>query len=163
MPWASEQFGKVRIIAISISIRARSLRRIDAPPGPSPVRAAGFEKIFGKLDRELRDDLVLAYQRTSLQMSRSMTRSFDLSGGKEAGIDTPLHKLGLKLPFEFKRSWSKVEQASFLGYDEKAAEHDLIRLSEQIAAGYADVPPVWRRLWARLRGQTSTARAPPSA
>ncbi len=154
MPWASEQFGEVRIIAISISIPRKIapaelmhhlVRRL--------YERLVSEKIFGKLDRELRDDLVLAYQRTSLQMSRSMTRSFDLSGGKEAGIDTPLHKLGLKLPFEFKRSWSKVEQASFLGYDEKAAEHDLIRLSEQIAAGYADVPPVWQRVWARLRGQ----------
>ena len=155
MPWACEQFGEVRIIAISISIPRKIapaelmhhlVRRL--------YERLVSEKIFGKLDRELRDDLVLAYQRTSLQMSRSMTRSFDLSGGKEAGIDTPLHKLGLKLPFEFKRSWSKVEQASFLGYDEKAAEHDLIRLSEQIAAGYADVPPVWRRAWARLRGQS---------
>ena len=154
MPWASEQFGEVRIIAISISIPRKIapaelmhhlVRRL--------YERLVSEKIFGKLDRELRDDLVLAYQRTSLQMSRSMTRSFDFSGGKEAGIDTPLHKLGLKLPFELKRSWSKVEQASFLGYDEKAAEHDLIRLSEQIAAGYADVPPVWRRVWARLRGQ----------
>ncbi len=154
MPWASEQFGQVRIIAISISIPRKIapaelmhhlVRRL--------YERLVSEKIFDKLDRELRDDLILAYQRTSLQMSRSMTRSFDLSGGKEAGVETPLHKLGLKLPFEFKRSWSKVEQASFLGYDEKAAEHDLIRLSEQIAAGYAEVPPLWRRAWARLRGQ----------
>ena len=154
MPWASEQFGAVRIIAISISIPRKIapaelmhhlVRRL--------YERLVSERIFDKLDRELRDDLVLAYQRTSLQMSRSMTRSFDLSGGKEAGIETPLHKLGLKLPFEFKRSWSKVEQASFLGYDEKAAEHDLIRLSEQIAAGYAEVPPLWRRAWLRLRGQ----------
>ena len=29
----------------------------------------------------------------------------------------------------------------------------MIRLSEQIPAGYAEVPPVWRRAWARLRGQ----------
>src|SRR5260370_32656218 len=92
-------------------------------------------------------------------MSRSMTRSFDLSGGKEAGIETPFRKLGLKLPFEFKRSWSKVEQASFLGYDEKAAEHDLIRLSEQIAAEDAAVPPLLRRASrGRFGGNLTRAR-----
>src|SRR5260370_24572160 len=142
MPWASEQFGEVRIIAISISIPRKIapaelmhhlVRRL--------YERLVSEKIFGKLDRELRDDLVLAYQRTSLQMSRSMTRSFDLSGGKEAGIETPFRKLGLKLPFEFKRSWSNVEQASFLGYHENAPEHDFIRLPQQTAADLAPPPP----------------------
>src|SRR5260370_14520018 len=67
MPWASEQFGEVRIIAISISIPRKIapaqlmhhlVRRL--------YERLVSEKIFRQLHRAFRDDLVLASHSTSL-------------------------------------------------------------------------------------------------
>lgn len=153
--WAIERSGEFKILDIPINL----------PRRPEPAELMHHlvrrlyerlvsEKIFGLLEPQLQKDVELAYLRTSVNMTRSQTTSFDLTAGKEAGIDTPLRKLGIKLPFEIKRSWSRMEQSSFLGYDNKAAEYDLIRLSQAISNGYIPRRPWWSRWSAGLLGKS---------
>jgi serine/threonine protein kinase/Cdc6-like AAA superfamily ATPase len=113
--------------------------------------------IYARLDDELRDALRLAYDRTSVNMARTVAEASERSFGiNEAGIGGDLMKAAMKLSWTTKRSRSNNYETSYLGYDDKAAEHDIIRLSRRLAAGYT--PPLGRveRMWRKF------SRRPPA-
>ena len=92
--------------------------------------------IYRHLDEDLRDALKLAYDRTSVNMARKVAESSERSFGvNEASIGNDLLKAAFS--WSAKRSRSTDLETSYLGYDDKAAEHDVISLSRRLAAGYA--------------------------
>ncbi|HEY4304510.1 MAG TPA: protein kinase [Gemmatimonadaceae bacterium] len=93
--------------------------------------------IYQHLDDDLRDALKLAYDRTSVNMARKVAEASERSFGvNEASIGGDLLKAAMKLSWTAKKSRSTNFETSYLGYDDKAAEHDVISLSRRLAAGY---------------------------
>ena len=93
--------------------------------------------ILELLPAHVRNELIEAYRRTSFVMSRKLSTGFDLSLGRELGVDSATKAI-LKLPIEFKRTRSLTNEASYLGYDEKSAEYDIVRLSRQLTEGFVE-------------------------
>ncbi len=109
---------------------------------------------YDKLSRQTQVNLTLAYQRTSANVVRKLSESWDR--GMELG-EFGVH--GVKIPFapkfNMKRSRSVDLETSFLAYDDKTAEHDVIAISRALADGIADTPAWPRDIWNRLLGQKS--------
>jgi serine/threonine protein kinase len=105
------------------------------------------KRILPLLDPDVYEALVLAYRRTSLNMTRksgqTTERSFGLSdlavGLQAIGVST-------KLSASTKRSRSESLDMSFLAYEDKAAEYDIVQLSNRLITGYQP-----HRRWHRLR------------
>jgi serine/threonine protein kinase len=114
--------------------------------------------LYGRLDPELQDALELAHRRTSVNMTRKMSEAFEKSFGvNEAGVGGGLAQAGLKLSMLWKRSRVDASEFEYLGYDDKAAEHDVIRLSRLLRDGYLPRTraPRWLR---RLLGLAEPTR-----
>lgn len=105
--------------------------------------------ILDRLDPEIQDRLALAYKRTSLVVSQHKTETREASLSNECSWDLPIGKAGWKLPFQIKRSRTKTTDASYIAYDERSAEHDIVQVARQLTNGY--VPPWWRRVFLRER------------
>ncbi|AHG91655.1 protein kinase [Gemmatirosa kalamazoonensis] len=147
LAWARTLLGETEVVDVYLNV-ARPVR-----PGEmmhhiirrlhDRLRERG---IYERLDADLRDALTLAFQRTSMNMARQTAESSEL-GVDEASLGGEWMKAALKLSLTAKRSRSSQQETSFLGYDDKAAEHDVITISRRLAAGY--VPPTSR--WRRFR------------
>lgn len=148
LPWAEETLGKTEIVDIYLNV-AR-------PVEPSEImhhiirrlRERLIEKDFYRLlDKKLRKELTLAYDRTSVNMARKLAESSERSFGfNEASIGSDWMKAAVKVGWSSKRSKTEDYEMSYLGYDDKAAEHDIIRISGQLAdGGYFKPTPGWRR------------------
>ena len=90
--------------------------------------------IYRHLSSSLKTQLSLAYQRTSANVVRK------LSDGREVGIETgEIKTVSHGFPFApkitAKRSRLVDLETSFLAYDDKAAEHDVISLSRELTHG----------------------------
>lgn len=103
------------------------------------------------LPGDVRRDLADAYDRTCFNMTRKLGITSEFSMGAEAAPVPTLGKFGIKLPFGYKRTASRMDEAQYLGYTDKAAEHDIIRLSRRLAEGCIVPSPRWRRIVDRLR------------
>jgi serine/threonine-protein kinase len=108
--------------------------------------------IYEHLDDDLRDALKLAYDRTSVNMARKVAEASERSFGvNEASLGGDWMKAAMKLSWTSKRSRSSNYETSYLGYDDKAAEHDVISLSRRLAAGYSKRASRLERVWRALR------------
>lgn len=115
--------------------------------------------IYASLDDELRNALKLAYDRTSVNMARKVGEASEHSYGvNEAGIGGDLLKAAMKMSWTAKRSREENVETSYLGYDDKAAEHDIIRLSRRLLAGYAPAESRVARAWRRITRRPETRR-----
>lgn len=90
---------------------------------------------FKHIDKSTRRLIELAYQRTSMMI----TRKAGTNQLAEVGLSLPEISLGvanLKSTFDIGRKFSRTteEEISFLGYDEKAAEYDVIRILKQLSS-----------------------------
>ena len=156
LPWAEVFLGKTEIIDIYLNV-AR-------PVQPSEIMHYIIrslhdrlieKRIYHKLDAELREAITLAYHRTSLNMARKLAESSERSFGfNEASIGGDFLKAAVKMSWSSKRSRTQNYEMSYLGYDDKAAEHDIISLCRRIAAGY--IAPlermnIWKILFSRAR------------
>ncbi|MFN0111543.1 MAG: protein kinase domain-containing protein [Blastocatellia bacterium] len=93
--------------------------------------------VYQSLDKNLQDELTLAYQRTSVNMARKLAEASERNFGfNEASLGGEWLKATVKASWNSKQSRTQNYEMSFLGYDDKAAEHDIIRLSRLLAAGY---------------------------
>ncbi|MDQ3581270.1 MAG: ATP-binding protein [Pseudomonadota bacterium] len=148
LPWAEGALGKTEIVDIYLNV-AR-------PVEPSEImhhiirrlRERLIEKDFYRLlDKKLREDLTLPYDRTSVNMARKLAESSERTFGfDEASIGSDWMKAAVKLGWSSKRSKTQNYEMSYLGCDDKAAEHDIIRISRQLAdGGYSQPTPGWRR------------------
>ena len=153
MPWAREVLGPTEIVDIYLNV-AR-------PTTPSELMHYIIRRlhdrlhecgIFDHLEAELREDLTLAYQRTSVNMARKTADTHERSFGvNEASLGGDWLKAAVKMSWTSKRSRTRNLEMSFLGYDDKAAEHDILRLAERLTLGYKAPESRWRRAWSAMR------------
>jgi serine/threonine-protein kinase len=106
---------------------------------------------YGQVGEKIQAELTLAYQRTSANVVRKLSdkweRSFELGEAKLPGLKLPFTpKLGGK------RSRNIDLETSFLAYDDKAAEHDVIAISLALTQGIEAPMTKWQKLWHRVRG-----------
>ena len=138
LPWAERLLGETRIVDIYLNV-AR-------PVQPSEIMHHIIRRmhdrlietgIFHLLGGDLRDALRLSYLRTSLNMARKLAETSERSFGfNEASIGGEWMKAALKMSWSSKRSRTQNIETSFLGYDDKSAEHDIISISRRLADGY---------------------------
>src|SRR6185437_1466847 len=157
LAWAAPVIGETQLIDISLNV-AR-------PVQPSEIMHHIIRRLHDRLierdvyrllDPEVRRALSIAYHRTSLNMARQVGESSERSYGlNEASIGGDLMKAAMKVSWNTKRTRSANYEMSFLGYDDKAAEHDVITISRRLAAGYLKPLSSWESMWRAVR------RAPP--
>jgi serine/threonine-protein kinase len=92
------------------------------------------ENLLEDLNENFREDLLSAYQRTSYNISQKTTRSKATSIGLNKTLSAQLMKIGASLSREEGRQ--EEQEMAFLGYDDKAAEYDVIRLFSSMAQGF---------------------------
>ncbi len=90
--------------------------------------------ILQQLDSTLRDRLLLAYRRTSVNVTQRSTQNREFGLGPEAGWTLPFGTL--KSALNFKHSNSLSSDSAYIAYDERSAEHDLIQLARSLTLGY---------------------------
>lgn len=94
-------------------------------------------KILKRLDKDLQELIRSAFERTSF----NMTRKTGATTGSAWGISFPSIKVGdreIGSPLSWSRKKDKVmeSQYSFLGYDDKMAEYDIIEILRRVGNGY---------------------------
>lgn len=91
------------------------------------------EGIFDLLDKQTQDDLTLAYQRTSLSIKRSSSRSTEAGIGlSELALNLRALNVAPKVAASWKRTQVGAMDLSFMSYDDKSAEYDIILLSRRL-------------------------------
>jgi serine/threonine-protein kinase len=154
LPWAEQFLGKTQLVDIYLNL-AR-------PAQPSEIMHHIIRQlhdrlveknIYQLLDPDLQESLTLAYYRTSVNMARKLAETSERSFGfNEASIGSDWMKAAVKLSLNSKRSRSQNYEISYLGYDDKAAEHDLINISRRLMSGYSMPVTTWQRLKRGMRG-----------
>ena len=86
--------------------------------------------ILTQVTKEFHDDLVLAYQRTSYTIARERSDVREQSMGSESSFAPEFLKFGISA--SHKRSLAQKQKFTLLGYDDKAAEHDVMRMFNRI-------------------------------
>ena len=157
LAWATPVIGETQLIDIALNV-AR-------PVQPSEIMHHIIRRLHDRLierdvyrllDPDVRRALSIAYHRTSLNMARQVGESSERSYGvNEASIGGDLLKAAMKVTWNAKRTRSMSYETSFLGYDDKAAEHDVITISRRLAAGYMKPLSSLQAMWRMVR------RAPP--
>jgi serine/threonine protein kinase/Cdc6-like AAA superfamily ATPase len=148
MPWAETFLGNVEVLHVHLNV-AR-------PMQPAELMHHIIRRLYDKLiesgiyralPSDLREELTLAYRRTSINMKRSVgdAMEWNLTAGN-LGAGAGKYKIGFSLPIGFKRSLSQSQESAFLGYDDKAAEYDVTHLSRRLAAGYIKPRSLWQHL-----------------
>jgi serine/threonine protein kinase/AAA+ ATPase superfamily predicted ATPase len=106
--------------------------------------------LYESLNTDLQRRITLAYQRTSANVVRKVTE------GWERSVELAASNLGFfKGPISPKLTSKKSRtvdfETSFLAYDDKAAEHDVISIARSLALGIPQKEIGWRGFWRRLR------------
>jgi serine/threonine-protein kinase len=138
LPWAERYLGKTEIIAVQLNL-ARPLE-------PSKLMYHIIRRLYEKLierdiltafSPDLQEQLSSAYRRTSFNMTRNTIEGLEHNFGiNEFSLEAGKLKTTLKPSLGYKRTNTQNYQASFLDYDDKAAEYDVIEISRRLANGY---------------------------
>ena len=138
LPWAESFLGKSELVDVYLNV-AR-------PVQPSEIMHHIIRQlhdrlvekgIYELLDRDLQDALTVAYHRTSVNMARKLAESSEKTFGlSEASLGATWMKAAVKMSANTKRSRTQNYEISYLGYDDKAAEHDLIHICRRLVNGY---------------------------
>ena len=93
--------------------------------------------VFERLDPVLRNDIKLAVTRTSVTIA--MGNQSEVSRQVGTG-DIPIHAAPIPLLLRLQSSWKSAasRNLTYLAYDEKAAEHDLINIAQRLTRGYIE-------------------------
>jgi serine/threonine protein kinase/Cdc6-like AAA superfamily ATPase len=151
LPWAETYLGKTELLAVHLNM-ARPLQPAELM---HHIIRRLYDKlleknIFPNLDPELQEQLTLAYHRTSVNMTRTVSDGKEGNLGlSEVTIDAGAFKTTLKPSLGYKQTRSQNYQAVFLGYDDKAAEYDVIEIARRLTTGYT--PPRLRNSRLQLR------------
>jgi len=140
LPWAESFLGETRILDIHLSL-ARPLQPCELMHHIIRRVYTRLEEtgIYHLLTSELRKELTIAHHRTSVNMTRKLAEAYERNFGfDEASLEAATIKARIKMPFSFKRSRSHTFEASFLGYDDKAAENDIMQISRQLSFGFSN-------------------------
>ena len=146
--WAKDFLGETEIVDIYMNV-ARPLQ-------PSEIMhhiiRRMYERllekdIYTRLSPELKEAVETAYNRTSLNMARKLSESREQTlGANEINFGGFLLKAGIKIPWSRKYSRTQNYEMSYLGYDDKAAEHDIISISKKLSHGYFRRLSFWQSL-----------------
>jgi serine/threonine protein kinase/Cdc6-like AAA superfamily ATPase len=138
LPWAEQTLGRTEIVDVYLNV-ARPIQ-------PSEMMHHIIRRlhdrlvekeIYALLDPGLQAALTLAYYRTSVNMARKLAESSERSFGfNEASMGGDWMKAAVKMSWNSKRSSTKNYEISYLGYDDKAAEHDVITIAKGLSGGY---------------------------
>jgi len=138
LPWAERRLGKTEIVDLYLSV-ARPIQ-------PSEIMHHVIRRlhdrliekgIFPLLNPHLQESLTMAYYRTSLNMVRKLAETSERTFGvNEASIGGDWMKASIKLSANSKRNLTRNYEMSYLGYDDKAAEHDVITICKALSRGY---------------------------
>lgn len=110
--------------------------------------------IYKHLSEQLKEDLKLAYQRTSFNMKQNIGELIEKNFGiNEAGIGSELWKASFKASWGRKQNRTKNNEFAYLGYDDKAAEYDVIKISQWLSVGYKKTVGIFHRLVHFIRRQ----------
>jgi serine/threonine-protein kinase len=94
---------------------------------------------FVQLPEPLQAKLTEAYDRTSFNMTRKLAQTSERNLGlPDVSMEGGGAKLSFKGFFNVRRSAARNDELAFLGYDDRAAEFDIIHLSRQLARGFAE-------------------------
>lgn len=153
--WAGTFLGRTEVVDIYLNI-ARPIQ-------PGELMHHIIRRLYDRLaekgiyqflNKNLQDELTLAYQRTSVNMARKLAEASERNFGfNEASLGGEWLKATVKASWNSKQSRTQNYEMSFLGYDDKAAEHDIIRLSRLLAAGYTKSENRLTRLRRAFAGQ----------
>jgi serine/threonine protein kinase/Cdc6-like AAA superfamily ATPase len=138
LPWAERFIGKTDLIDVYLNI-ARPVQSSEIMHYIiRQLYARLVEKgIYPLLDVNLQDALTLSYHRTSLNMARKLAESSEKSFGfNEASIGADWMRAAVKMSLSSKRNRSQNYEISYLGYDDRAAEYDLIYICRRLIEGY---------------------------
>lgn len=113
---------------------------------------------YSSLSTDLQKQITLAYERTSANVVRKLSEGWE--HGLELGLSNPAQ---VKLPFTTKwgskRSRTVNFETSFLAYDDKAAEHDVISIARRLAVGIPEAETGLQRMWRRVRRRPTSHAA----
>lgn len=153
--WADSFLGRTEVVDVYLNI-ARPIQ-------PGELMHHIIRRLYDRLNekgvyqflnKDLQDELMLAYQRTSVNMARKLAEASERSFGfNEASLGGDWMKATVKASWSSKQSRTQNYEMSFLGYDDKAAEHDIIRLSRLLASGYTKSENRLTRFRRALAGQ----------
>ena len=138
VPWAQSIFGETKIIDVQLNLA----RPLTAAELMHHIIRRLYERledkgVYARLSSSLKHDLKLAYQRTSFNMSRSLGEETEKNLGlSEASMGFGFLKAALKGAMSIKRTRSESSEYEYLGYDDKAAESDVVRLSRQLSGAF---------------------------
>jgi AAA ATPase domain len=114
------------------------------------------KNLYESLSLDLQRRITLAYQRTSANVVRKVSEGWERSA--ELGASgLAFFKLPISPKLNAKKSRTINFETSFLAYDDKAAEHDVITIARSLALGITQKGIGWRGFLHRL------GRAAPSS
>lgn len=110
--------------------------------------------LLTRFDADLRQELRQAFLRTSFHITRTASKTYEgeieMSGWKWLSLAPALRA-------NTKRS--REEELEYLGYDDKVAEYDVMRLSCLLARGYFKRSSLWKRFIRAIRRQSAPRTA----
>jgi hypothetical protein len=111
-------------------------------------------ELFDRLPPALQHDIERAHQRTS--MSLSLKRGAKIgSEGALGELGVSAGGVGVKLSRKKTTELTSAAEWSYLAYDDRAAESDVMRIAERVAEGYEAPLPWPQRMLRTLRGAGS--------
>lgn len=154
LAWVQARLGPMEVLDIHLNL-ARPLTPTELMYHiiRSLYHRLESEGILQKLEPQDQKSLIMAYQRTSMSLSRRVGEGSEKSIGL-GDLAVGLQALGVtpKFTASAKRTRTESVDMTFASYDDKAAEYDLIHLSNRLVDGYVEPPGFPRKFIDRLLG-----------
>lgn len=140
LPRADGYAGRARVVDVAFNF-ARPLKPVELlyHTVRGLYRRLAELDILRHLDPPLRQDLDLAVARTSATVAVGNEAETLREIGTGEG---PIGGFSIPVPLALKRSWKDVRRrdVTYLAYEEKSAEHDLISIAQRLSRGYVEAP-----------------------
>src|SRR5262245_36023321 len=143
LPWAQGLLGEMKIVDIYINL--------SRPVQPGQLMHHIIRRLYDRLvekqlfqllDQNLKKSLTLAYRRTSVNMARNMA----VESGRRDNPGSSVRGSGT-----LKRSPGQNLKPALLGYDDRAAEDEIITITKRLNKGYLKPKTQWQRWKAFFR------------
>ncbi len=150
--WGRRRFGSLEVVDVHLNL-AR-----EVTPGElmhhvirSMYSSLADRGVLPLLDRTTREALVLAFRRTSINLTQRYMSAHERSIGiSQIGI--PLKGLAAQVGLTDSHSKGEELDMAYLPFDDKAAEYDLIQLASKISQGYTGRSSLARRILNAISG-----------
>jgi serine/threonine-protein kinase len=158
LPWLQNKIGEMDVLDIHLNL-ARPVTAGELMH--YIIRSLYFrlsEKgIFNYLDKTQQEELLLAYQRTSANFTRKLGLATESQMGiSDLSFANQIMGFIPKFSALSKKTRTEDMDFSFLAYDDKSAEYDLISLSRKLRRGYTKRQNHIKNFLSRTKEATST-------